>query len=590
MPLNVASAGPRLAACLVVLAAAATVCRAASQPTPYDGWAESSSYIASFDGVRIAISVHRPSRAGVAETQPLPVIVTQDRTSPAGLAESTMRRYTDQGYVWVSQDRRGTGASFGIQSGFVNRADALDAKAVIEWAGSQSFSNGKVVALGCSNQGAWQYLVAALRPRYLVAIAPACASPMFFDDAVSMGGVPIFKTRAAPYAGECSDAPWVNPVLGYPPVEPTPVDDDRGGLLLAQASAHRNCNAPMLGQYWLGMPRDGYDAFAKYRPGLEDTAMTHWRSVKESGVAILQLGGWFDAAVAGQFEGQRVWGGRLVMGPWTHGNTRAPSTHLPEAMVDLDAEVLRWFDHFAKGAPNGAGAAGIRFYTVHAPPGHEWREVSRWPQYPRKQLCLADGQALADAAPKPDATPVEYASQPLAWFGGKYSPLGRWFEGDMADTDSKSIVHETAPLASPVEVTGTVTSSLWISTDVPDINVFAVLEDVAPDGRSNYVTDGRLRASWRKVSVPPWGQGFRTWHRGYARDLAPLVPGKPDQLVFDLFPTSYVFQAGHRIRLSLATEVGDAYQAPLHPGKEHAVLTVYRDGKHPSCIFVPEAP
>ncbi len=59
-----------------------------------------------------------------------------------------IRYFTDRGYAWVAQDRRGTGASFGVEAGFVNEFDAKDAKAVIEWAGAQSFSNERVVALG----------------------------------------------------------------------------------------------------------------------------------------------------------------------------------------------------------------------------------------------------------------------------------------------------------------------------------------------------------------------------------------------------------------------------------------------------------
>jgi predicted acyl esterase len=68
-----------------------------------------------------------------------------------------------------------------------------------------------------------------------------------------------------------------------------------------------------------------------------------------------------------------------------------------------------------------------------------------------------------------------------------------------------------------------------------------------------YVTEGQLRAIHRKLSDedPPYAQlvPYRTFSRA---DAAPLVAGEPAELTFDLLPTSYLFQAGHRIRVAVA--------------------------------------
>ena len=82
----------------------------------------------------------------------------------------------------------------------------------------------------------------------------------------------------------------------------------------------------------------------------------------------------------------------------------------------------------------------------------------------------------------------------MRWFDGRYAPLARWWDGDMAAADRLSLTHTSAPLAHDTEVIGTPVARLWIASDDPDLNLYAVLEDVAPDGRSSYVTDGRLRA------------------------------------------------------------------------------------------------
>ena len=252
-------------------------------PAVYDGVRETSEYLRSFDGTRLAITIRRPTKSGQVATEAMPVIVTQDRSMSGPDASNRIRYFTDRGYVWVAQDRRGTGASFGVQTGFVNGLDVKDAKAVIEWAGAQSFSNGKVVAFGCSNQGAWQYLVAPLDPKYLVAIVPACASPQFFDHAVTVNGVPIFPAGEKHYAGECNRPPSGARPAGFVPPPPRAVDADVDGALLKAALDEQKCGASMLGQYWMNMPRDGLNTFANYRPAIEDTAITSHRQDEEFG-------------------------------------------------------------------------------------------------------------------------------------------------------------------------------------------------------------------------------------------------------------------------------------------------------------------
>ena len=464
-----------------------------------DGMIEQSLYLESFDGTRIAVTVHRPAVAGKVVNTPLPVIVTQDRSSDSPDQAALMKRYTDAGYVWVSQDRRGTGASFGVQTGFVNQLDAGDAKAVIDWAAGQDFSSGKTVALGCSNQGAWQYLVATMQPESLVAIAPACASPQFYDDGVAINGIPMIGLAERPYAGECARPASGARPEGYVPPPPRPVDADTGGSMLRAAQEEQKCGAAMLGQYWLNMPRDGMNDFAGYRPALQDTAMTHWQEVRESGVAVLQLGGWFDAAIAGQVEGYRAWGGQLVMGPWVHGNRAPRGADLPNSSLDLAAMTIDFFDRHAKGIDGGPEEPGILYYTINAPTGSEWTRAATWPDLPRDALYLTSTGMLADNMPQ-ESGRIALAPGGANWFDGDYAPLHRWWAGNFAATNAGSLLYAGPPLAHATEITGAVTAHLWIAANRPDVDVFAMLQDVAPDGSAAYVTDGRLRASWRQTT------------------------------------------------------------------------------------------
>jgi uncharacterized protein len=551
-------------------------------PVLYDGVVKSSQYVESYDGTRLAVTVFQPARGGAVAQEKLPIIFMQQRTELP-----QVKFFVERGYVWVGQERRGVGASFSLQTGFVNRRDAYDAKAMIEWAGAQPFSSGKVVGYGCSNQGAWQYVVAALSPKFLVAITPACASPQFFDDGVVVNGVPMFETKPSHFQGECA-APRPNERHGGGvPRVVAPVDEDKDGLLLKAATSDDHCNAPMLGQYWLNMPRDGHNTYDNYRPGLEDSASFYAAAIRSSGIAILQIGAWFDAGGIGQVASPSYWGGRVIMGPWVHGNGPPQGANYPAGALDLDSEILRWFDYHAKGVGNGADKPAVLYYTINAPAGQEWRTASRWRWNGDGKRSFYFGTDGLTASRPINATPLEYRGRDVPLFNGGYQSLQRWFAGDMNPTDDLSLSQTSAPLAADMEVTGVPTARLWISADTRDANLFAVLEDVAPDGRSTFITDGRIRASWRKTHPAPWGVAEQVWHRGYGDDILPLTPGTPVELVFDLAPISNVFKAGHRIRVSLATSIGQKYQAPpLAEGRTPTIL-LYRDREHASAVELP---
>ena len=77
------------------------------------------------------------------------------------------------------------------------------------------------------------------------------------------------------------------------------------------------------------------------------------------------------------------------------------------------------------------------------------------------------------------------------------------------------------------------------------------------------------------------------YHRSYQADVRPMSPGKAQKLVFDLFPTSYVFKAGHRIRVTIANANEATFPVPPGWKEKRNVITVYRGGTQPSFISLP---
>jgi putative CocE/NonD family hydrolase len=129
---------------------------------------------------------------------------------------------------------------------------------------------------------------------------------------------------------------------------------------------------------------------------------------------------------------------------------------------------------------------------------------------------------------------------------------------------------------------------LWVTSSAEDGDFFVYLEDIEPDGRSVYVSEGQLRASHRRLAEAPYDRMGLPYHRSHAEDLVPLVPGEPVELCFDLQPTSVVFREGHRIRVTVTCADKDTFATPvLDPAPEVSVL---RGPTRPSHLVLPVIP
>jgi putative CocE/NonD family hydrolase len=117
-----------------------------------------------------------------------------------------------------------------------------------------------------------------------------------------------------------------------------------------------------------------------------------------------------------------------------------------------------------------------------------------------------------------------------------------------------------------MELVGEAELCLAMRTDQSDGVVLAYLEDVAPDGRVTYLTEGELRLLHRKTTgdqarvggCDPAPGTKRTFNRA---DAALVTPGELMHVELPLLPTAARIQKGHRLRLTLAG--ADAGNFPL---------------------------
>jgi hypothetical protein len=144
-------------------------------------------------------------------------------------------------------------------------------------------------------------------------------------------------------------------------------------------------------------------------------------------------------------------------------------------------------------------------------------------------------------------------AKPVPTLGGQnlFGPKG---PADLRSIESRPdvLAFSTDVLKDPVEVTGRIRAELAISSDCPDTDFAALLADVYPDGRSMLVTDGILRARFRKSFEK---EDF-------------LEPANVYDLTVDLWSTSLVFNKGHRIRVLITSSNSPRFDPNPNTGHE----------------------
>lgn len=537
---------PRHRAATVATACAALALAAAADAAPLQ-----THMVPMRDGVKLATDVALPPGDG-----PWPALLARTPYDKQGVPVQLIAM---QGYAAVSQDVRGRFGSEGkalafLDDGWGERQDGYDA---VEWVAAQTWCNGIVGTFGPSALGITQNMMAGAAPPHLVCQHVAVACSDMYRQAVYQGG----GFRKALVEGWLGGNKW--------PAE---------NLELMTAHPH-------------------YDAFWEMlSPESRHSHVT---------VPTYQLGGWYDIFSQGNidsFAGLQTRGGegargrqKLVMGPWTHGGmTKRQQGELTYPANSLTRGGLvgmkRWVDYWLKGVATGiADEPPVAYYVmgdVDDPnaPGNEWRTAPAWPVPARETAyhLRSDGRLTTDR-PSQDEAPQSYTydpSDPVPTIGGAnlLLPAG---PRDQRPTEARDDVlcFSTAPLRRPVEATGRIRVRLYAASSARDTDFTAKLTDVYPDGRSMLVLDGIIRAR----------------HRGSMRSEELLEPGKVYDLRIDLWSTSIVFNAGHRIRVDISSSNAPRFDPnpntgePFRASERTAIAenTIYHDAAHPSALLLP---
>jgi predicted acyl esterase len=424
-------------------------------------------------------------------------------------------KWVPDGYVCVRVDSRGAGRSPGFLDPFSPR-ETLDFFLCIEWAAAQTWSNGKVGLLGISYYAINQWHVASLQPPHLAAMCPWEGAADWYRDMVRHGGiVNVFwdhwmQKQVITVQHGLGDRGPVNPNTGQPVAGPGTLTDEE--LAANRADLRRAI---------LSHPLDD-DYYQQRSP--------NWARVT---VPFLSAANWGGQGLhpRGNFEGFLRAASREK---WLeiHG-----LEHWTEFYTDYGLALQkRFFDHYLKGIENGWERQPPVLLQVRHVERFVPRAESAWP-IPRTRWTRFYLDAQTNAL----------AQQPAAGPGAvEYEALGQ------------GVIFSTPPLAQETEITGPVAAKLFVSSSTTDADVFAVLRVFDPAGGEvdfqgaldphTPIGQGWLRASHRRLD-PELSTEWRPYHSHDRPER--VAPGQVYELDVEIWPTSIVVPAGHRIALTV---------------------------------------
>lgn len=530
---------------------------------------------------------------------PAPTLLVRQ---PYGRAVATTVVYAQpawfaaQGYNVVIQDVRGRGDSTGEFYPF--RYEGKDGAATIDWLASRPECNGRIGMYGFSYQGLTQLLAAAEQPAALKCIAPAqTAGDLFhgwfyhhgaFRLASGLGwATQMLKADArrlkSPKPGEALEAAWLSLPSAY---------------AAAPYGKLKHLSARGLPAYyrdWTGK-REAGAWWARHDISTRPGAIQ---------VPALHVWGWFDTYLhgsellyrelcekAGTAEARA--NQYLIAGPWTHipWSRYAGETDLgPAAMLDTDAILLRWFNHWLKDSGEFAAEPKIRAFALGE---NRWHSLDSWPGRgtapgsPALTLFLhsagransSKGDGVLSTQPPPEISPRDmfvYEPEVPAGAPGPNAAPGQ-FNQARADAMNNVLVYTGPAVETRVHVCGTPRLVLYATSRSAHADLFARLERVLPDGRALNVCHGIARSSWLFRKAGHQADTIQRWE-------------------FDLEPTSCTFSEGERIRLVVSGSAFPLYDR--NPGSAIAPhlatprdwmqnqQQILHDEEHPSCVALP---
>lgn len=530
-------------------------------------------YITLRDGIHLAVDVYIPKSK---KKEKFPILLYQTRywrgidlAFPFSLMKKMVPstknfdvlEFVKYGYALVCVDVRGTGASEGKKTSALSGLEEMhDAKDIIEWILQQEWCNGKIGTLGISYIGmAAQMTLFNFHPA-IKAAAPMYAGFDYYDDISLSGGVfnqnlnlqwnkfckaldnnqlPEIKSNI--FNEMISNN--VRPVKGYK-------------KKLQEILKNRN-NWYFDSEQWSVAFLDDKRTVNGY-VSVDSILSPHMMDYKKVNIPIMAYSGWWDAGFTKgsikMFKNYPHPENQLIIGPWRHGGEFCvDEQYLGKTNFDHIQPVLAFFDKHLKGInlPQEK-TPKVVYYTLNQ---NQWKIANTFPpQNIKYQSFVLNSQTIIF---KTDSSTTNGKA---TRYNLDFATTKKQFP-DRKPLDEKKLNIDFLEVQQDIIITGIPTLKLVLKTQNPDPRIFVVLEEVLPDGRVKYITEGAFRAIHRKSYSEPIYYEYQPPYHSYTRQDAKEMPKNQwDTIEYNLEPISYLVKKGSKLRLSLSSSELDTFQ------------------------------
>lgn len=560
------------------------------------------------DGVTLYADVYRPDASGK-----FPVLLLRTPYSKDDYTQATEHTFfAPRGYVVVLQDMRGRYSSEGEFYPYLD--DGPDSYDAVEWTATLPWSSGRVGAVGQSYLGLWQPFAAVERPPHLKAMCPISAPVTAHENFFWRRGVFELGWVTSYFFGMARNI-----------MERKGMLESHWPKLTQYMSRPEMMFSPLKREVYSHLPLRDFGEWCKegasyvaemlaqpsYGPYWQASDLR--RRFADVNVPALHVGSWYDIFqydTLTMFSGFRNGamseearrGQHLLMGPWSHLMPFAVPTSQgtgeidfgPEALIQLHEIELEWFEYHLKGVPNGVlEKPPVRIFVMG---DNRWRDENEWPLARTRYTNLflssggkanslsGDGRLGFEAPGESKYDCYTYdPNDPVPTRGGNNLTIRNGVYDQTPVEQRKDVLAYTGELLkADLELTGPLTLKLYAASSAPDTDFTAKLVDVRPDGYAQNIADGIIRARYRDSLRYP----------------TPIKPGEVYEYTIDLWATSHVFKAGHRIRLEVSSSNFPHFDR--NPNTGHAIgvdaelrtaeQTIFHDHRYPSHLILPVIP
>ncbi|ARU56508.1 peptidase S15 [Oleiphilus messinensis] len=300
---------------------------------------------------------------------------------------------------------------------------------------------------------------------------------------------------------------------------------------------------------------------------------------------------------------------KMVILPGTHIEGAFMTTGLmpvPEGLPAFNHIELQWFDQYLMGMDTGA--EDMPQTTQYMIGLEEMAVTTDWPapEAEAERLYLHRNGKLKTNRQSFFSSPRSLFD---VWFaGGCSQSASQWSLGILGfiplpcfENNNTAalfnLLYETPEFKSDYVINGPIQANIWVSTTNFAGTLSVRVDDMDPNGKATPISNGLINLKARKVdssrSRELEGIRIQPWHAFVEESEQPVYPGNIMKVELEIFPTSAVLKAGHKLRVAVGPSNLPQGIAPGFDGFLQTfpgIMTVYSDYRHPSHIVVPTVP